>query len=339
MKKELDHLKKECLEALQNVNDSLKLDEVYQRFFSRRSGKLSEIMKNLKDLSGEARVEMGKFANEVKTELEDVYGKKKKALAGEEIGRMVEQESIDITQPQLPPREKGHLHPITQALWQLEDTARGMGFIIEDGPEIESEYYVFDALNIPLHHPARDVQDTFYLKGMPQATMRSHVSGMQVRQMRMYGAPLRAVHCGRVFRNEALDATHGHTFYQFDCIVVDKGLSIAHMVGVIKAFLEGLYNQEIELRLRPSYFPFVEPAIEIEMKITTGVGDARKTKWVEIVGSGPVHPNVIRAGGLDPDVYDGFAFSFGLDRLVMRKFKIEDIRHIHSGDLRFLEQF
>ena len=339
MKDKLKQLKNDFKKSVDEVKDVLKLDEVYQRFFARKSGEMSTIMKSLKDLSGEARKEFGKLANEVKNELEDIYSKKKEDLENKVWDDIAQTESIDVTQPKLPLQKRGHLHPITQALWQLEEVAKKMGFIIEDGPEIESDYYIFEALNIPEHHPARDAQDTFYIKNHSHWTMRSHVSGMQVRQMREHGVPLRAAHIGRVFRNEALDATHGHTFYQFDCIVIDKNLTIGDLVGVIKTLLEGLYNREVELRLRPGHFPFVEPGFEMEMKVTTGIGKDRKEKWTEVVACGLVHPNVIKAGGLDPEEHDGFAFSLGLDRLVMAKYGVEDIRHIHSGDLRFLEQF
>ncbi len=339
MKDDIISLQNQFKKDLSNATDRVSLEDLHQRFFGRQTGVFTERMKRLQYLSTEEKKQFGIVMNQTKQEMQAAYEEKRLALQKKEWQTQLEQESIDLTRPEIPQRQKGHLHPMTQAISELEAIARGMGFMIEDGPEIESEYYVFDALNIPSHHPARDAQDTFYLKGLPGLTMRSHVSGMQVRQMRKYGAPLRAVHLGRVYRNEALDVTHGHTFYQFDCIVVDKGLSLSHMVGVIQAFLEGLYKREVALRLRPSYFPFVEPAIEMEMKVTTGVGEQQKTKWTEIVGSGSIHPTVIRAGGLDPKKYDGFAFSFGVDRLVMGKYQIEDIRHIHGGDLRFLEQF
>lgn len=339
MKDELKKIQKEFEKGLKQIGDVLDLEVLEKKYFARKNGEFSKLMKSMKELADDARKEIGKIANEVKGELESMLAAKRSELQREAMGKIEESEAIDVTQPLLPSPERGHVHPITQALWDLEETAQRMGFIVEDGPEIESDYYIFTALNIPEHHPARDAQDTFYIQDKPHWTMRSHVSGMQVRQMRQYGAPLRAAHIGRVFRNEALDATHGHTFYQFDCIVIDKGLTIGNLVGVIKTLLEGLYQREVEVRLRPAYFPFVEPGFEMEMKVTTGVGENQKTKWTEIVGCGMVHPNVIEAGGLDPAEYDGFAFSLGVDRLVMAKYGIEDIRHIHGGDLRFLQQF
>lgn len=332
-------MKKEFLHSLNGVADLLLLEELEKKYFSRKSGALTELMKQMATLSPEEKKTFGQEINAVKTEMERALAEKKQTLRSKELAGKLSAEAVDVTQPKLPPQEKGHLHPITQAIWELEEVAKKMGFLIEDGPEIESDFYIFDALNIPEYHPAREAQDTFYLRNHPHWTMRSHVSGMQVRQMRQYGAPLRAVHLGRVFRNEALDATHGHTFYQFDCIVVDQDLSIGNLVGVIKTLLEGLYKKKLEVRLRPAFFPFVEPGFEMEMKVTVGTGSEQKTKWTEIVGCGMVHPNVIKAGGLDPKKYDGFAFSLGVDRLVMGKYGIEDIRHIHGGDLRFLNQF
>ena len=339
MKIQLEKIKKEFIKGLEDIKDTLQLEELEARFFSRKSGEMTEIMKNLKELSGDAKREFGKLANEVKGELEDLYSKKKTEMDREKMGDLAEREAIDVTQPKLPKKEKGHLHPITQEMRAVEDVARTMGFLVEDGPELESNYYVFESLNIPEHHPARDAQDTFYIKDKPDWCMRSHVSNMQVRLMQKYGAPLRAAHPGRVFRNEALDTTHGHTFYQFDAIVVDKNLNIGQLVGVIKEFLKAIYKKDVEVRIRPGHFPFVEPGFEMEMKVTFGKGKNAKTKWVEIVGCGLIHPNVLREGGLDPKEWDGFAFSLGLDRLVMGKYQLEDIRHMHSGNINFLKQF
>lgn len=339
MKKQLDAIKKEFLSAMGEVKDVLMLDEIEQRFFSRKSGVLTMAMKELKELSKEARAEFGQLANQVKTEFEDMIGERRTELEEERLKHLEVEEAIDVTQALRPKKEKGHLHPITQAQWELEETARSMGFLIEDGPELESDYYNFGSLNFPDNHPARESMDTFYIKDHPNWLMRAHVSNMQVRLMRKYGAPLRAVHPGRVFRNEAIDATHGHTFYQFDVIVVNKNTTVGDLVGTIKAMLEGFFKKPVNLRLRPAHFPFVEPGFELDMQITYKAGGKVKTKWMEIVGCGMIHPNVIHEGGLDPEEWDGYAFSFGIDRLVMDKYGIEDIRHLHGGDLRFLTQF
>jgi phenylalanyl-tRNA synthetase alpha chain len=339
MKEQLSKLQKDFEKGLKNVSGMLHLDELEQTYFGRKSGSFTALAKEMKDLSSDMKKEIGKLMNDVRTNVKNAIEAKRVEFQREEMGKIADTESIDVTQPLLSGKQQGHIHPITQTLWELESIAQKMGFIVEDGPEIESDYHIFTALNIPEYHPARDAQDTFYIKGEPHWTMRSHVSGMQVRQMRQYGAPLRAAHIGRVFRNEALDATHGHTFYQFDSILVDKNITVGHLIGVIKTILEELYKRKVELRIRTGYFPFVEPGFEIEMNMTIGVGKNKKTKWIEIAPGGLVHPNVIKSGGLDPDEYDGFAFSLGVDRLVMAKYGIEDIRHIHSGDLRFLQQF
>lgn len=339
MKTKLKKIQKEFKEGLKEISDFLELEKLENKYFSRKSGLFTEIMKGLKDIAGDAKKEFGKLANEVKQDLDKLLSDKKEDLNKQKMQGLVEEEAIDVTQPKLPKREKGNLHPVTQEMRAVEDVARTMGFLVEDGPELESDYYVFESLNIPKHHPARDSQDTFYIKDHPNWCMRSHVSNMQVRLMQKYGAPLRAAHPGRVFRNEALDATHGHTFYQFDAIVVDKNMNIGNLVGIIREFLKAIFKRDVELRIRPGHFPFVEPGFEMEMKVTFGKGKNAKTKWVEIVGCGLIHPNVLKEGGLDPKEWDGFAFSLGLDRLVMGKYQIEDIRHMHSGDLRFLKQF
>jgi len=343
MKTKLEQLKKDFQHAIDDVNDTLKLDELYQRFFSRRSGELSHIMKELKDVGEDARKEFGKLANEVKEELLDVYGKKEKSLNNEHLGERLASEAIDVTQPRLPPSRSGHLHPMTQIENELADLFTSMGFMILDGPELESEYYNFEALNIPAHHPARDSQDTFFIKGHKDWVMRTHTSPVQVRAMQKFGAPLRTVVPGRVFRNEATDGSHEHTFYQLEGLVVDKNISISHLIGVMKGLLAGVLNQEVEIRLRPGYFPFVEPGFELDMKCLVctgkGCGACKHSGWVEMIPCGLVHPRVLEHGGLDPTEWSGFAFGLGSMRLVMQKYGIDDIRQFMGGDMRFLEQF
>lgn len=339
MKDQFKKIQKEFENALSGVENLVQLDTLENQFFSRKSGEFSLLMKGLKDLSDDMRKDIGQFANIVKQELEELVNGKRAVLQKEQLATIAKEEAIDVTQFMAADLEKGHIHPITQARWELEEIARSMGFLIEDGPELESDYYNFGSLNFPDNHPARESMDTFYIKDNPNWLMRAHVSNMQVRLMRKYGAPLRAVHPGRVFRNEAIDATHGHTFYQFDVIVVDKNLSVGDLVGTIKALFQGLYKRDVELRLRPAHFPFVEPGFEMDMKITYKAGDVIKTKWMEVIGCGMIHPNVIAEGGLDPQEWNGFAFSFGIDRIVLSQYGIEDIRHIHSGDMRFLQQF
>lgn len=341
MRKELEQLIKEFRTDIDSLDIPEKLEALENKYFSRKHGQFTDLMKGMKDLAAEARKDVGQFANEVKTEMEDLLGKKKKELKSAALAEQLGAETIDVTQPNLHPRPrpKGHVHPLTQGRLDMERVAERMGFIIEDGPELESDYYVFESLNIPKSHPARDSQDTFYIKDHPEWCMRSHVSNMQVRLMNKYGEdgskPVRAAYPGRVFRNEALDATHEHTFYQFEAFMVDREINIGHLVGVIQSLLEGLFHRDVEVRLRPSYFPFVEPGFELDMKATIG----GKEQWVEMLGCGLMHPKVLEEGGYDPNEWQGLAFGMGLNRLVMAKYGIEDIRHFHSGDLRFLGQF
>jgi phenylalanyl-tRNA synthetase alpha chain len=223
-----------------------------------------------------------------------------------------------------------------------------MGFTIEDGPEAESDYYNFEGLNFPKDHPARDMQDTFFVKQEPDLkhgplVLRTHTSPVQVRTMEKYGAPLRIIVPGRVFRNEATDARHEHTFNQVEGMLIDKDISLAHLKGVMQEFLTRLFGREMKVRFRPGYFPFVEPGIELDMSCTLcgekGCRVCKYTGWLEFMGAGMVHPNVLKAGGIDPKAYQGWAFGFGLTRLIMMRYGIDDIRLLTGGDLRFLEQF
>lgn len=337
MKKKLQQLQKDFATAIKKIADVTGLEKLEAEYFSRKSGQMTNIMKEMKSLSADVKKEVGKLSNDVKNEIQNLITKKREELEAKKWESIKTDEKIDVTAPRLPSKKQGTIHPITQARWDMEDVARSMGFTIEDGPELESDHYVFEAINIPKHHPARDSQDTFYIKGNPEWCMRSHVSNMQGRMLEKYGAPLRAAYPGRSFRNEALDATHEHTFMQFEALVVDKNINIGNLVGIIKELLKGLYKKDdIEVRLRPSYFPFVEPGFELDMKYTDKNGEE---KWMEMLGCGLMHPSVIEQAGLDPNEYQGLAFGMGLDRLVMLKHEIEDIRHLRAGDLRFLKQF
>jgi phenylalanyl-tRNA synthetase alpha chain len=305
------------------------------KFFGRKNGLLTDLMKGVANLSPDEKRMVGAKLNEFKKELEHRFEEKKKEITENIRKENLEKESIDITMPFLGWQKKGTLHPITNAMRELEEVCLQMGFRVEDGPEMESDYYVFEALNIPENHPARDAQDTFYVKDFGEVCMRSHVSNMQVRMLEKYGVPLKIAYPGRVFRNEALDQTHSHTFYQFEALIVDKNISIANLVAVIKELLSALFKREIKVRLRPGHFPFVEPGFEMDMLIDFGKGE----KWVEMLGCGLVHSHVLKEAGLDPNVYQGLAFGMGLDRLVMAKYGIEDVRHLLGGNLEFLEQF
>ena len=238
-------------------------------------------------------------------------------------------------------RAIGHIHPVATIQMFLEDIFRGMGFIVHQGHEVETEYFNFDALNMPAEHPARDMQDTFWLEnGM---LMRTHTSASQVRVMREYGAPLRAIFPGRCFRNESTDATHETTFHQCEGLMVGDDITVAHLLAVMRTLLTSVFERDVAVRLRPGYFPFVEPGFELDIRcLICGGGGCQTCKqhgWIELMPCGMVHPGVLEAGGIDPDTHSGFAFGLGLTRLAMMKFGIPDIRLFHSGDLRFYEQF
>lgn len=231
--------------------------------------------------------------------------------------------------------KKGHLHPITQITREFVTIFNDMGFAIATGPELETEFYNFDALNIPKDHPARDMQDTFWIKEKAEAgkrrVMRTHTSPVQIRYMQSHKPPFKMVAPGRVFRNEATDATHEAQFYQVEGLYIDKNVSMSHLKGTLKELFERLYGDKVEIRFRPSFFAFVEPGVEVDVK--------RGDKWLEVCGAGLVHPDVLKAGGIDPKEWQGFAFGFGFDRMVMLKYGLDDIRMLYNGDLRLIEQF
>ena len=339
MKDKLSKLQKEFEKGLKNVSELLHLEELEQEYFGRKAGKLTLLGKEMKDVSKDMKKEIGQLMNDVRTSIVGAVDAKRSELQREAMSKIAETERIDVTQPQLPKKERGHIHPMMQGLQDMIDVALSMGFLVEDGPELESQHYVFDALNFAPDHPAREGMDTFYIEGKPELCMRAHVSNMQVRLMKKYNEggtkAVRAAYPGRVFRNEALDATHEHTFYQFEALVVDKTISIANLTAVMKEFVSGLYKRDVPIRFRPGHFPFTEPSFELDIKADIGRGE----EWLEMAGCGLIHPNVLREAGYDPDEWQGLAFGMGLNRLVMVKHGIEDIRHFQSGDLRFLKQF
>lgn len=341
MQTKLKKLRDEIISQLDKVKDEQLLKDIELKYFSRK-GELSQLMKSIKDLSDDARKEIGQTANEIKNEVFEKFELLKKTL-----GASAGPEIVDITLPGQR-RSQGHLHPITIIQEELEDLFSSLGFMVLDGPELESDYYNFTSLNFPPNHPAREMQDTFFIdrpnsNGDLDLLMRTHTSPDQVRALERYGAPLRAIIPGKVFRSEATDARHEHTFYQFEGLMVDKNINFSHMKGVLELIGKKLYGDNTQLRMRPKFYPFVEPGSNGEFTCFLcggkGCRVCKNSGWLEIVGCGMVHPNVLRAAGLDPKEYTGFAFGFGLNRLVMLKYNIDDIRLFNSGDLRFLEQF
>ncbi len=342
MKEKLKKLRTEFLEQLAQINDRDHLHDLELKYLSRK-GELSQLMRGLKDLKLNVRQEVGRLANSIKIEL---YSKFK------EISQNLDNYSqdntyVDVTLPGTH-FSQGHLNPITLVQNEMEDIFTSLGFSILDGPELESDYYNFTALNIPATHPARDMQDTFYIDkknkdGQYDLLMRTQTSPVQIRAMQKYGAPLRALIPGRCFRNEATDARHEHTFYQVEGLVVDKNINFANLKSLLEVVGQKLFGPETKLRMRPKFFPFVEPGNNGEYTCFLCQGKGcrvcKHTGWLEIVGAGLVHPKVLQAGGLNPDVYSGLAFGFGLNRLAMLKYNIDDVRLFNSGDFKFLEQF
>lgn len=269
----------------------------------------------------------------------EAYNLKQQELG---VGNNTQTEAFDVTLPGIRP-QAGHLHPFTLLTRQLEDLFSKMGFMVLDGPEVESEYYNFESLNVPADHPARDMQDTYYIKDKKNLVLRTQTSNQQVRAIQRFGAPLRVICPGRVFRCEATDASHDSTFYQLEGLVIGKDISVANLILTLKTMLKSIFKKDVNIRLRPGYFPFVEPGFEVDMTCPfcsgKGCSVCKRTGWIELVPAGLVHPEVLKAGGLDPKVWSGFAFGLGLSRLVMMKYGINDIRLLLESDLRFLQQF
>lgn len=334
MQDKLEQIKKEFLESVHQITSRAGLEELATKYIGRK-GILTVAMRQVKEIALEERPRIGKVANEIRQEVEHVV-----KTARQKFGDTADEVAFDST---IPGERKnlGHLHPITQIQYQLEDIFRQMGFRVLDGPEVESEYYNFTALNIPADHPARDTQDTFWLRD--GNLLRTHTSPVQVRALQKHGAPFRGIVPGRVFRYEATDASHEHTFHQMEGLMVDKDISIGNLVAVMKTLLQHIFNTTVDVRLRPGFFPFVEPGFELDIKCLicrgSGCPVCKRSGWVELIPCGLVHPSVLRAGNVDPDVYSGFAFGLGLSRLVMMKYGIDDIRLLMSGDLRFINQF
>ncbi len=305
-----------------------------------RKGKLAEVSKDMGKLSPEQRGVVGKLLNAAKQSLEETLTTRQNAFAAAALAARLEREWLDLTVP-APGPGLGSLHPLTQIQAEIEDLFVSLGFTVLDGPEVETEFNNFDALNIPPDHPARDMQDTFWLSN--GHLLRTHTSPVQVRGMKKLGPPLRMIAPGRVFRNEEVDASHEHTFYQLEGMMVDKDVSVAHLIYFMKTLLSAIFKRDVTVRLRPGYFPFVEPGFELDIQCLicngTGCPVCKHSGWVELLPCGLVHPNVLRLGGIDPEEYSGFAFGLGLTRLVMMRYAIDDIRQLQGGDLRFLTQF
>jgi phenylalanyl-tRNA synthetase alpha chain len=336
---QLEELRRATLAAFASAGSIEELEEARVQALGRK-GALAQSSKELSKLAPEERAKLGKLLNSVKQDLETAYGEKKGRFEKAELAERLAKEWIDVTLP-APGIRPGSLHPITQLQGEIEDLFTSLGFAVLEGPEVETEEHNFDALNIPPAHPARDMQDTFWLSH--GHLLRTHTSPVQVRGMRKFGPPLRMIAPGRTFRNEEVDASHEHTFYQLEGMMIDREVSVANLIYFMKTLLASIFKREVTVRLRPGYFPFVEPGFELDIRCLICDGDGcavcKYSGWVELLPCGLVHPNVLKMSNIDPEEWNGFAFGLGLTRLAMMRYGIDDVRQFQSGDLRFLTQF
>jgi phenylalanyl-tRNA synthetase alpha chain len=343
LKDELLRISKETEEKIPNIPSIEEIEALRVNVLGRK-GALTTILRALGSMTPEERAEIGKLSNEIKSKLEHEIDAKKADLEKEFINKKIAGDFIDVTlsTPQTTGSfDRGFLHPISQFQYEIEDIFTSMGFDVLDGPEVETEHYNFEALNIPKHHPARDMQDTFWTED--GNLLRTQTSAIQVRGMENRKPPFKFIGPGRVFRYEETDASHENTFYQVEGMMIDKNISVANLIYFMKTLLREIFKREVKIRLRPGFFPFVEPGFELDINclICGGKGCpvCKQSGWVELLPCGLVHPNVLKAGGINPDEWSGFAFGLGLNRLIMMRYGITDIRHFQSGDIRFVKQF
>ncbi len=332
MEKELESLVTSLKEELANCQKEADILNVKSKYVGKKS-RITEILGNLKNMTVEEKRKYGSLINNTKKDMENIVAESLESL--ESKVNITFDDTLDYD------NENGSLHPVTIVAKEVTDCLKKMGFTVVSGPEMESEYYNFEALNVPKDHPARDMQDTYYLdNGM---LLRTQTSDNQIRGMENYGAPLRICAPGRTFRNEDLDANHENTFFQIEGMVIDENISIENLMYVMQELLSEVFKTDLKVRLRPGFFPFTEPSYEMDMSCVIcggkGCPTCKNGGWIELIGCGMVHPNVLRAGGIDPEKYTGFAFGIGLTRLAMMKYKISDIRVLNSGDIRYLKNF
>ena len=339
MKEALKQIKQTAVEALEHCVDLKELEEMKIRFLGKK-GELTAILKQMGKLSPEERPVIGQFANEVRADIEAELEKRIGELKRAHAEARMKAEKIDVTMPGKKV-ELGQKHPLSKVLDEVKDIFIGMGFSIAEGPEVEYDYYNFEALNIPKNHPARDTQDTFYIND--NIILRTQTSSVQVRTMEQQKPPIRVISPGRVYRSDAVDATHSPLFHQIEGLVVDKGITMADLKGTLEVFVKKLYGEDAQVRFRPHHFPFTEPSAEMDTMCFACHGEGcrlcKGEGWIEILGCGMVHPKVLRNCGIDPEIYSGFAFGMGLERIVMRRYNIDDLRLFYENDLRFLSQF
>lgn len=339
MKEQLEALRSEALSQLCTLKDPKQLEDFRVRYMGKK-GSVTALLRGMGALSAEERPVMGQMVNQLRQELETAIAEKAQAIQDELQKERLAAETLDVTMPGKKD-QRGGLHPLNVVLNDIIEIFQSMGFDVVDGPEVETDYYNFQALNVPEDHPARDMQDTFYLAN--SLLLRTQTSAAQARTMEERKPPIRIICPGRVYRADEVDATHSPVFHQIEGLVIDKGITMCDLKGVLEQFAHEIYGPETQVRFRPSFFPFTEPSVEVDVTCSEcggkGCRVCKGAGWIEILGAGMVHPRVLRMGGIDPDEYTGFAFGIGLDRLATTRYKISDIRLLFENDLRFLEQF
>ena len=339
MKQQLEQIKTAALEAIAAAQNSADCENVRVKYLGKK-GELTAILKMMGGLSPEERPIMGQLVNTAKAEVDAALSEKVQQMQAQAEELKLKEETIDITMP-AKTGKVGKLHPLNTVLNDMIDIFQSMGFDVVDGPEVETDHYNFECLNVPQDHPARDMQDTFYLA--ENILLRTQTSAAQVRTMETRKPPIRVICPGRVFRADEVDATHSPVFHQIEGLVVDKGVTMCDLKGVLEQFAHEIYGPETKVKFRPSFFPFTEPSVEVDVSCSEcggkGCRVCKGAGWIEILGAGMVHPNVLRSCGIDPEEYSGFAFGIGLDRLTTTRYKISDIRLLFENDKRFLDQF
>lgn len=329
-------------EALAKINASEELDKLndIRVAFLGKKGELTNVLKSMKDVAPEDRPMVGQLVNEARTALEEKLEEKKTAFVKKLREEQIERETIDVTLPAKKPMV-GHRHPNSIALEEVERIFVGMGYEVVEGPEVEYDYYNFEALNIPANHPAKDEQDTFYVTG--DILLRTQTSPVQVREMEKGKLPIRMIAPGRVFRADEVDATHSPSFHQIEGLVIDKNITFADLKGTLAEFAKQLFGEDTKVKFRPHHFPFTEPSAEVDVTCFKcggkGCRFCKGSGWIEILGCGMVHPKVLKMSGIDPELYSGFAFGVGLERIALLKYEIDDMRLLYENDTRFLKQF
>ncbi|MEH6947769.1 phenylalanine--tRNA ligase subunit alpha [Bacillus sp. JJ634] len=341
MQERLQELQEEALQKVSAASNLKELNDIRVAYLGKK-GPITEVLRGMGKLSAEERPKMGALVNVVREAITSAIEEKQAVLEAEAVNAQLAAETIDITLPARPVN-KGNHHPLTRIVEEIEDVFIGMGYTVAEGPEVESDYYNFEALNLPKSHPARDMQDSFYITD--EILVRTHTSPVQARTMEKHEGqgPVKIICPGKVYRRDNDDATHSHQFMQIEGLVVDENISMSDLKGTLEVFLKKVFGQEREIRLRPSFFPFTEPSVEVDIscKICSGKGCnvCKQTGWIEVLGGGIVHPNVLEMAGFDSKKYSGFAFGIGVERIAMLKYGVDDIRHFYTNDMRFLKQF